>query len=789
MNKIISIVLILVSFSAISQEKFTISGSVKDNTNGEDLIGVNVLVKEIEGSGAATNVYGYYSISVPAGTYTLLYRYVGYTIIEETVTITEDIIKNMELVPESAQLEEFKVTAQKDDENIKSNEISTIKFDPKEIETIPVLFGEKDILKTITLLPGVKTGGEGNSGFFVRGGGADQNLILLDGAPVYNASHLLGFFSVFNSDALKDINLIKGGMPAEYGGRVSSVMDIKMKEGNSKGLSVSGGIGTISSKLTVEAPIVKDKGSFIISARRTYADVFLRFAPDEGSTEGLKESVLYFYDLNAKANYAITEKDRIFLSGYFGRDKFGFGDQFGFDWGNATGTVRWNHIYNSKLFSNTSFMYSNYDYRINIGAAGFSFGSTIQDFNFKQDFQYFANDKHNVKFGINLVHHTFSPGEVEVQEGSPLLASEVQNSLGLEGAAYISDEFKISPLFNIVFGVRYSNYAALGNGNIFEYDEDGNVSDTTFYEKGQVTKWYHGIEPRLAMNYIINDVSSVKASYARNNQYVHLLSNSTTGSPTDIWLPSSNNIKPQISDQVTLGYFRNFRKNMFEFSVEGYYKTLDNMIDYRTGAELNFNATVEGELVYGEGRAYGVELLLRKKKGDFTGWVGYTLSRSQRQFKEINNGDWFSARQDRIHDISVVLMYSFTERLKASASWVYYTGDAATFPSGKYEMDGAVYNYFTERNGNRMPDYHRLDAGVTLYGKEFKTSVDPDSGEEIKTKKRFQSNWNFSVYNAYARENAYQINFRDSETNPGQSEAVQLSLFKVIPSITYSFNF
>ncbi len=777
--------LLLISLQSVSQDKVTISGSVKDNTNGEDLIGVNVLVKEIEGSGAATNVYGYYSLSVPPGTYTLLYRYVGYTIIEETITVTADVVKNVELVPESAQLEEFKVSAQKDDENIKSNEISTIKFDPKEIETIPVLFGEKDILKTVTLLPGVKSAGEGNSGFFVRGGGADQNLILLDGAPVYNASHLLGFFSVFNSDALKDINLIKGGMPAEYGGRVSSVMDIKMKEGNSKGLSVSGGIGTISSKLTVEAPIKKDKGSFILSGRRTYADIFLNFAPDTS----IRGSTLYFYDLNAKANYAISEKDRIFVSGYFGRDKFGFGDSFGFDWGNATGTLRWNHIYNSKLFSNTSLVYSNYDYRISIGAAGFSFGSTIKDWNFKQDFQYFANDKHNVKFGINLIHHTFSPGEVEVEAGSPLLASEVQNSLGVEGAAYISDEFKISPLFNVVYGVRYSNYAALGNGNIFEYDNEGNVMDTTFYDKGSVSKWYHGIEPRLAMNYIINDVSSIKASYARNNQYVHLLSNSTTGSPTDIWLPSSNNIKPQISDQFTLGYFRNFKKNMFEFSLEGYYKTLDNMIDYRTGAELNFNATVEGELVYGEGRAFGAEFLIRKKKGDFTGWLGYTLSRSQRQFSEINDGEWFSARQDRIHDVSVVLMYSFSDRLKGSASWVYSTGDAVTFPSGKYEMDGAIYNYYGARNANRMPNYHRMDVGMTLYGKEFKISKDPVSGEEIKTKKRFQSNWNFSVYNAYARENAFSISFRDSEENPGQTESVQLSLFKIIPSITYSFTF
>ncbi len=777
--------IILFSLSNFAQEKFTVSGSVKDNTNGEDLIGVNVLIKELSGVGSATNVYGYYSLTVPAGNYTLIFKYVGYNTIEETIEVSKDIVINKELIPESAELMEVKVTAVKDDENIKSNEISTIKFDPKEIETIPVIFGEKDILKTVTLLPGVSTAGEGNSGFFVRGGGTDQNLILLDGALVYNASHLLGFFSVFNSDALKDINLVKGGMPAEYGGRVSSVMDIKMKEGNSKGLSVSGGIGTISSKLTVEAPIVKDKGSFMISGRRTYADVFLNFAPDEN----IKNSTLYFYDLNLKANYTVSEKDRIFLSGYFGRDRFGFQDQFGFDWGNATGTVRWNHIYNSKLFSNTSFIYSNYDYRINIGAAGFSFGSSIQDFNLKQDFQWFANDKHNVKFGFNAVHHTFSPGEVTVTADAPLQASEVQKSLGFEGAAYISDEFKISPLFNVVYGLRYSNYAALGNGDVFEYDETGEVINTQTYNKGEVVKWYHGIEPRLAMNYIINDVSSVKASYARNNQYVHLLSNSTTGSPTDIWLPSSNNIKPQISDQVTLGYFRNFKSNMFEFSVEGYYKTLDNLIDYRVGAELNFNAQVEGDLVYGEGRAYGTEFLIRKKKGDLTGWVGYTLSRSQRQFKEINNGEWFSARQDRIHDISIVLMYSFSERIKASTSWVYYTGDAVTFPNGKYEMDGTTYYYYSERNGYRMPNYHRLDVGVTFYGKKFKTVTDPITKVEVQKVKKFQSNWNVSVYNAYARENVFSINFRESAINPGQSEAVQLALFKIVPAITYSFNF
>jgi len=775
---------LLMSCAFVAQDKFTISGTVKDAANGEDMIGVVVTLKEKPTVGAMTNIYGYYSLSVEPGTYTVIYRISGFDKLEKQVELTDNVVLGVELKEEDKELDEFTVKAEKDDANIKSNEVSTIKFNPKEIETIPVLFGEKDIIKTVTLLPGVKTGGEGNSGFFVRGGGADQNLILLDGAPVYNASHLLGFFSVFNSDALKDINLVKGGMPANYGGRVSSVMDIAMKEGNSKRLAVSGGLGTISSKLTVEAPIVKDKGSFIISGRRTYADIFLNFAPDTS----LRNNQLYFYDLNAKANYQITENDRIFLSGYFGRDKFGLGDAFGFDWGNATGTVRWNHIYNSKLFSNTSLIYSNYDYRINIGAAGFSFGSDINDINFKQDFQYFANEKHNLKFGINVIRHNFSPGVVEVQEGAPLVASEVQPKTGVEGAAYISDEWKVNNKLNLVYGFRYSNYAATGPGDIYSYDIDGNVTDTNTYEQGEVYQWYHGFEPRLAANYVVNEFSAVKGSYARNNQYVHLLSNSTSGSPTDIWLPSSNNIKPQISDQVTLGYFRNFKKNAYEFSAEAYYKTLDNMIDYRTGAQTNFNDFVEGDLVYGIGRAYGVELLLRKKKGKLTGWLGYTLSKSERQFDQIDNGAWFSARQDRTHDASVVLMYDFSERLKGSASWVYYTGDAATFPSGKYEIDGAVYNLYTERNGYRFPDYHRLDLGLTLYGKKYKTILNED-GEEEKVEKRFQGNWNFSVYNAYSRENAWTITFQDSQDNPGTTEAVQTTLFKIIPSITYNFTF
>jgi hypothetical protein len=786
MKKIVFLVFLhSITITLFGQTKFTISGSIKDGKNGEDLIGVNVFLKESPDYGVATNVYGFYSLTAPAGKYTLVIRYVGYKTIEQALDLTVNQKINVELFPDSEVLQEVIINAEKEDANIKSNEVSTIKFDPKDIETIPVLFGEKDVLKTVSLLPGVKSAGEGQSGFYVRGGGADQNLILLDEAIVYNASHLLGFFSVFNSDALKDINLIKGGMPAEYGGRVSSVMDIKMKEGNSKKMSVSGGIGLISSKLTVEGPIKKDKGSFIVSGRRTYADLFLKAAPDTN----LRNNTLYFYDFNAKANYTINDKNRIFASGYFGRDVFGFGDAFGFDWGNATGTIRWNHIYGDKLFSNTSLIYSNYNYRISIGAAGFSFGSNIRDWNIKHDFQYFANDKHTIKFGINGIYHTFAPGFVDADEGGVFNDVEVQKRYGIQSAVYVSDEIKISPVFNVVAGLRFVHFNALGPGDIYTYDNDGNVRDTTVYAKNKSYQTYQGLEPRLAANYILNDQNSIKASYARNNQFVHLLSNSTSSSPTDVWLLSSNNIKPQISDQVTLGYYRNFKSNMFELSIEGYYKTLDNMIDYRTGAEINFNNTVEGDLVYGMGRAYGAELLLRKRKGDLTGWIGYTLSRSERKFEEINTNNWFPARQDRIHDISIVTMYSFSEKVKASASWVYYTGDAITAPTGRYMVDGIASTYYSERNGYRMPNYHRLDLGVTLYSDKFKTYKDPESGETMKKERKVESNWSFSVYNVYARENAFSISFRESETNPGAFEAVQLSLFRAIPSISYNFKF
>ena len=622
--------------------------------------------------------------------------------------------------------------------------------------------------------------------FFVRGGSADQNLILLDEAPVYNASHLLGFFSVFNSDAIKDLSLYKGGMPAEYGGRLSSVMDIKMKDGNSKEMEVSGGIGLISSKLTIEAPIVKDKGSFIISGRRTYADMFLKLSSDETQ----RDASLYFYDLNLKANYQINENNRLFLSGYFGRDNLGYSDVFGFNWGNATGTLRWNHLFSDKLFSNTSFIYSHYNYKIEIGSAGFKIASKIEDITIKEDMDYYLNDKNKIKFGGSVVYHTFDPGEVSsTKEDALLNDTKIEDRYSFESALYLSNEQKFGSLFTLTYGIRYSNFTQIGPGEIYTYDKDGDVSDTTNYDKLESVVSYNGLEPRIAANYSLSETSSLKASYSRSYQYLHLLSNSSSGNPTDAWMPSSNNIKPEIADQVSLGYFKNLKNNAYEFSVETYYKILDNTIDYKTGAEVTLNPTVEGELLYGQGRAYGIEFFLKKKKGDFTGWISYTLARSENQFEEVNKGSWYPAKQDRTHDVSIVAMYALSERVKLSSSFVFYTGGAVTFPTGKYVIDNQTINLYSDRNGSRMPSYHRMDIGLTLDNKKFKEVKNFETGEIEKVKKKVESSWNFSIYNVYGRENAYSITFQENVDDPTKTEIIQLSLFKIIPSISYNFRF
>ncbi|MEM7654604.1 MAG: TonB-dependent receptor [Bacteroidota bacterium] len=754
---------------AQAQSTATLSGYVREAETGEAMVGATIFVSEIK-RGAYTNEYGFYSLTVPAGSYEVQVRYVGFQTDTLQLDLTESLRQNVELAVFSTSVEEVVITSNETAEDrLGSTELGVNQLSMSEIKQIPVLFGETDVLKTIQLLPGVKPAGEGSSGFFVRGGGADQNLILLDEAPVYNASHLLGFFSVFNGDALKTTKLYKGNMPAEYGGRLSSVLDIQMKDGNSKDWGVSGGIGLISSRLTVEGPLVEDKGSIMVSGRRTYADLFLGLSNDEG----LSESQLYFYDLNAKANYRIGEKDQIFLSGYFGRDVFGISDEFGIDWGNTTATLRWNHLFNDKLFLNSSLIYSDYDYQIGIEQAGFSINSGIQDWNLKEDFTYYANQRHTLKFGGNAIYHSFIPGSVDTEGRSiSQIGDEIEQRYALELAAYISDEWTVTDKLKLDLGLRYSQFSVLGPGTFYQYDAEGNPSDSTVFGNNEVVKTYGGLEPRLAAAYQLNQRSSLKAAYARNRQYVHLLSNTTSATPTDVWMPSSEIIEPEIADQVSIGYYQNLGKDAgWEASVEVYYKDLQNQIEYKNGADLLLNEQVESQLVFGSGYSYGAEFLLRKQVGKFTGWVSYTWSRTMREFAEINDGNPFPARQDRTHDVSIVAMYNPNPRWSFSGSWVFYTGDAVTFPTGSYVIDGDLVAYYSERNGYRMPDYHRLDLSATWFGKNPNTSL------------------NASLYNAYGRKNPFSIDFRESETEPGSLEAVKTYLFRWVPSVTWNFNF
>jgi len=752
--------------------KYTISGTIKDSSSGETMLSTTIRVKELGNIGTTSNEYGFYSLTLPDGDYTLVVNYFGFEKKEIPIKLSENLIINVDLVrleEKFKELQEIKVSATKENRNVSGAETGMIKMDVKSLEKIPVFAGEKDIIKTFTLTPGFKTAGEGNSGFFVRGGAADQNLILLDEAPVYNASHLLGFFSTFNSDALKEVTLYKGGMPSQYGGRTSSVLDIKMLDGNDKKYHVGGGIGIISSRLSIEGPIVKNKGSFIISGRRTYADVFLKL------TDEFKDNRLYFYDLNLKANYKINDKNRIFLSGYFGQDKLGLGDLFGINWGNATGTIRWNSVISPKLFSNTSFIFSNYNYKIaiNSGPLAVDIRSKIQDFNLKQDFTYIISPKNKLKFGVNVIHHTITPGQIESDDPN-FVFEKLQDRFAWENAGYISHEWNPSERLSFIYGLRATNFSLMGAGEFYSFDSLGIVSQTTTFNKGEIVQNYFNLEPRFTSSFMIDSASSLKLGYARNVQNLHLISNSTSSTPTDLWIPSSANVKPEITDQISFGYFRNFFNNRYELSIEGYYKDMQNQVDYKDGASTIANDLIEGELLYGKGRAYGIELFFKKKYGRFNGWISYTLSRTEKQIDGINNSNWYAARQDRTHDLSLVGIYDINDRLSVAATWVFYTGSAVTFPSGKYYIDGNIQWLYTERNGYRMPNYHRLDISVTYYNK--------------KTDK-FESSWNFGIYNAYARENAWTIDFRESETDPTKTEAVQIALFKLVPSITYNFKF
>jgi len=772
-NRVILILLILIAQSQFlfAQNKITVNGNISDAKTGETLIGASVKLTGNTSTAVVTNSYGFYVISAQEGNYEISVSFIGYKTVKQNLNVTKNTRINFAL-EEDNQLNEVVISATKRNENVSSPQMGLQKINVREINNVPVLLGERDVLKTLQLLPGIKSAGEGNSGFYVRGGSTDQNLILLDEAPVYNASHLLGFFSTFNSDAIKDVSVYKGGMPAQYGGRLASVLDIKMNDGNRKEFTTEGGIGLISSRLKVEGPIVKDKGSFMLSARRTYLDAFLKLSSDSS----INNNTLFFYDFNAKANYQLDEKNTIYLSGYFGRDKLGLSDTFGFNWGNATVTLRWNHLFSSRLFSNTSLIYSNYNYVIQnfMEENNFEVNSAIKDFNLKQDFEYSLSSNHKLRFGVNAIHHTIAPGKLTATETSSVNATKYEDRKGLEFAAYVSDEWAVSSKMNLVYGLRLSSFSLMGPGNIKSYDADGNTINTTYYKAGEFVKSYLNLEPRVSASYQLNNSSSLKGAYTRNIQNVHLMSNSTSTSPTDLYIMNSNNVKPEIADQVAAGYFRNFNDDNYEFSAEIYYKWMQNQIEYRSGTDLRGNGNVEADLLFGDGRAYGLELFFKKRFGRFNGWVGYTWSRTERQFDAISNGKWFYAKQDRTHDLSLVGIYKASQRWTFSSVFVYNTGNAVTYPSGKYQINDRTVFYYTEKNGSRTPAYHRLDVSATLEGKPGK---------------KLQSSWSFGIYNLYNRKNAFSIDFKDDPDDATKTQAVRTTLFGIIPSITWNFKF
>lgn len=759
---------------------YTISGQIIDSKTGEDLIGVMIQDRRL-GIGTVSNVYGFYSLTLAEGTHELTFSYVGYESQSISLDIRSNITQNTELTESGKLLGEVVVVADKDrDANVTSMEMGTVDVKIDAVKKMPALLGEADIIKTLQLLPGVASVGEGGSGFFVRGGGADQNLILLDEAPVYNASHLLGFFSSFNPDAIKDMKLYKAAIPAQYGGRLSSVLDIRMKEGNSKRLTLSGGIGTMMSRLAVESPL-GEKGSFMIAGRRSYLDLVANAynrARGESSGNG---GELFFYDLNSKANYRFNDKNRIFLSGYFGRDIIVAeldDSPLHISWGNTTGTFRWNHLFSPKLFANLTYYYSNYDYFIdsdNIDL-NFTWTSRLSEHSVKADFGAYLNPNNTLSFGIHMIRHDILPGNVEFTQLSGEVSSlDIQKNASIESAIYINNEQKLGSKLSVEYGLRLSSLHNLGSQEVFRLDQNYQITDTISHEKGAFNSYWNP-EPRVGFRYQLNKFSSLKTSYNRTAQYIQLASNGNTSTPFDIWFPSSEQIKPQLADQFTLGYFRNFRNNSIELSAEVYYKNFQNSVDFKDHAQLFLNSNLEGELRIGEGRAYGLELMLRKNTGKLSGWVSYTLSKSEKKIESINNDQWYNAKFDKPHDLSIVASYELTPRLSFGGNFVYSTGGPVTFPTGRYTFQGQTIPIYSERNGSRLPDFHRLDLSISMQGKK-----NPN--------RRLQTEWILGIYNVYNRKNAFAINFVQEEINPNITYAEKQSVFSLVPSLTFNAKF
>ena len=785
MQKFIFFILIISFVQIQAQQKFTVIGYVKDIKNGEALIGVTVYKKNSQ-IGTSTNAYGFYSLTLPKGPDTLVFSFVGFKTIMKSIDLDANQSLSLEMGEEGTELDEVVISSEKEDQNVKSMEMSVAKLDIKQIQKMPALLGEVDIVKSIQLLPGVTTVGEGASGFNVRGGNIDQNLVLMDEAPVYNSSHLFGFFSIFNPDAVKDVKLIKGGIPSQYGGRASSVLDIRMKEGNSKKLEVNGGLGTIFSRLSIEAPIFKDKASFIVAARRSYIDVLAKpfLAQRQPS---LKDAQFYFYDLTSKLNWRINEKNTVFASGYLGRDVFGAG--FKFNWGNSTATLRWNHIFNSKLFMNITSFYSNYTYQLGFRDEGnsqkFDWTSNIINYSLKPDFIYYLNSKNTIRFGAQGILYTFKPGKAVItSQGGNESNISLDNQYGIEYACYLDNEQKLSNRLSLQYGIRWSLFNYTGKGTKYTYrdtipNESKPLDKVESIAEAQTIKSYNTPEPRLSVNYTINDQSSVKVGFNRMSQYLHIVSNTAASTPLDIYTPVTNNIKPLIADQLTLGYFRNFNENVFETSAEVYYKDLKNQLDYVDNSNLLLNKYLEADLVQGKGRAYGLEMYVKKAKGRLNGWVSYTLSKTERQVRGISNDEWFLSKYDRTHNINTVMIYDLNKQWSFSANFVYQTGTPATFPTAKVEVQGYIipYNTDNKRNNYRNTPYHRADLGITY---NFKKNE----------KRRYKQTIAISVYNVYNRRNAFSIYFRNNPDYPMNTEAVRYSVVgSIIPAITYNFKY
>lgn len=779
----IILLLLLLSIPGFSELAglVTLSGYLKNKSDGEAFIGATVFIPQLK-TGVVTNSYGFYSVSVPPGSYAVTYSYIGCVSQKINVDLSQSKQLNIMLEEDSKQLGEVVVTSDKKERNVESLQMSMEKIQMKVIKQLPSFMGEVDVIKSITLLPGIQNGGEGSSGLYVRGGGPDENLMLLDEAPVYNASHLLGFFSVFNSDAIKDVQVFKGGIPAEYGGKASSVIDIRMKDGNSQQLGVSGGIGNISSRLTVEGPIIKDKWSFIVSGRRTYADFLGRLA----GVESLKENKLYFYDLNLKTNIQVNNNNRFYLSAYTGNDYFKVGESIYMRWGNITSTARWNHLFSNKLFSNTSLIFSQYDYNLGVpgnNADQFDWTSKINDYNFKEDLTWYLNADNKLSFGFNMIYHHFEPGKIDTNPGSYFHDMELTNYNALDNSLYISNDQQIGGRLSLRYGLRYSYFQQIGKGTVRKYlnpdqPKEDEVIGTIEYGSGKlIPPSYHNFEPRLAAKYTLDPQSSVKASYNRMAQNLHLISNTNSPTPLDVWLPSGKYIKPLLVDQFGLGYFRNFRNNMFETSAEVYYKNMKNVLDFKDGADLFLRENIETEILRGKGYSYGLEVYAKKQEGRLTGWVSYTLSKTMRKVAGINEGREYPSSYDRTHNVSLVTNYDLSKRWIFSTTWVFLTGMPTSFPLAKYDVQGNTIYYYGERNSNRIPDYHRLDVSFTYNFKKNDT-------------KKVKQSLNFSIYNLYARRNAYSVYFRQNEDNPNVSEATRLSIIgSMIPSVTYNFNF